>query len=163
MREGTERALFRDMELLFTAPSGALAVAPLVSGAYVRDLKAFVAKSQGVSVEAVAVNVNGLAADDNEQIEETNDLSVYLPLVGAGKGGKKKKQYTTPKHVPHKRKKVKLPILSHYSIEEGNLVRLSKPCANKTCGPGVFMAKHTKSLPERLTCGKCYLTLLKKD
>lgn len=86
-------------------------------------------------------------------------VSTYKLCGGGAKGKKKKKTYTTPKHVPHKRKKVKLAVLKYYSIEGDEVVRTRMHCGNKLCGHGVMMAAHH----DRCHCGKCGLTLLKKN
>ncbi len=44
----------------------------------------------------------------------------------------------------------------HYKVEDGKLTRSRKFCPK--CGPGVFMADHE----DRLTCGKCGYTEIKK-
>jgi small subunit ribosomal protein S27Ae len=67
---------------------------------------------------------------------------------------RKKKTYTTPKKIKHKRKKIKLAILKYYKIEGDKVTRLRRECPHENCGSGVFMAMHT----DRQYCGKCGLT-----
>jgi len=91
-------------------------------------------------------------ADYNIQKEST--LHLVLRLIGGGKK-RKKKVYSTPKKIKHKRKKVKLPILKCYKVDEnGKITRLRRECPGAQCGAGVFMAKHY----DRQYCGKCGLT-----
>lgn len=80
-----------------------------------------------------------------------------LALLGAGKK-RKKKTYTKPKKQKHKHKKVKLPVLKFYKVDEsaGKVERLRNDCPSKTCGAGVFMAKHKN----RTYCGRCGLTYM---
>jgi ubiquitin-small subunit ribosomal protein S27Ae len=97
-------------------------------------------------------------SDYNIQKEST--LHLVLRLRGGGKK-RKKKVYTTPKKIKHKRKKVKLAVLSYYQVdEEGNVKRLRRECPND--GPGVFMAnmKDKVTKQERQYCGKCGLTFV---
>ena len=95
-------------------------------------------------------------SDYNIQKEST--LHLVLRLRGGGKK-RKKKNYTTPKKIKHKRKKVKLAVLKYYKVDDsGKVQRLRRECPN--CGAGIFMAAHF----DRQTCGKCGLTYVyKKD
>merc|ERR1740130_1576573 len=68
-----------------------------------------------------------------------------------------KKQYTKPKKIKHKHKKVKLAVLKYYKVDgNGKITRLRRVCPNPECGPGVFMASHF----DRQYCGKCGLTYM---
>jgi small subunit ribosomal protein S27Ae len=81
-------------------------------------------------------------------------LHLVLRLRGGGKK-RKKKNYTTPKKVAHKRKKVKLAILKFYKVDgDDKITRLRRECPAEQCGAGVFMANHK----DRQYCGKCGLT-----
>ncbi|KAI6220839.1 Ubiquitin-like domain-containing protein [Aphelenchoides fujianensis] len=72
---------------------------------------------------------------------------------------RKKKVYTTPKKIKHKRKKVKLSTLKFYKIDDDdNITRLRSECNAVSCGGGVFMAKHKN----RLYCGRCHQTLIEQ-
>ncbi|KAF9353574.1 hypothetical protein BGX34_011480 [Mortierella sp. NVP85] len=86
----------------------------------------------------------------------TLDLNVDL-LGGAKK--RKKKTYTTPKKIKHKKKKVKLAVLKFYQVDgSGKITRLRRECPAETCGAGVFMAWHH----DRQYCGRCGLTYVFK-
>ncbi|KAH7827813.1 putative 40S ribosomal protein S27a [Monocercomonoides exilis] len=79
----------------------------------------------------------------------------YFDIMRLRGGGKKhkKKVYTTPKKIKHKKKKVKLAVLKYYKIrDDGSIIHTRPECKN--CGAGVFMAQHEN----RVTCGKCGLT-----
>jgi small subunit ribosomal protein S27Ae len=77
-----------------------------------------------------------------------------LRLRGGGKK-RKKKVYTKPKRLRHKKKRVKLAVLKYYKVDEnGKITRLRRECPKEGCGAGVFMASHH----DRQYCGKCGLT-----
>ena len=83
-------------------------------------------------------------------------LHLVLRLRGGGKK-RKKKNYTTPKKIKHKHKKVKLAALKYYKVgDQGKITRLRRECPGEDCGGGVFMANHK----DRQYCGKCGLTYL---
>ena len=79
---------------------------------------------------------------------------MVLRLRGGGKK-RKKKVYTTPKKIKHKRVKIKLAILKYYKVDDdGKINRLRRECPADICGAGVFMGNHY----DRQYCGKCGLT-----
>jgi ubiquitin-small subunit ribosomal protein S27Ae len=91
-------------------------------------------------------------SDYNIQKEST--LHLVLRLRGGAKK-RKKKVYTTPKKIKHKRKKTKLAVLKYYKVDgDGKIERLRRECPTKECGAGVFMA----AMHNRQYCGRCHLT-----
>uniref|UniRef100_A0A7S1WL29 Ubiquitin-like domain-containing protein n=1 Tax=Alexandrium catenella TaxID=2925 RepID=A0A7S1WL29_ALECA len=91
-------------------------------------------------------------------LSDESTLFLSAELAGGGKK-RKKKTYTKPKKIKHKRKKVKLAVLKFYKVDSNDKVsRLRRECPHELCGPGVFMAMHFN----RYYCGKCHLTYLIK-
>eukprot|EP01120_Amphizonella_sp_Union-15-10_P008733 TRINITY_DN318_c0_g1_i3.p1 TRINITY_DN318_c0_g1~~TRINITY_DN318_c0_g1_i3.p1 ORF type:complete len:157 (-),score=36.86 TRINITY_DN318_c0_g1_i3:83-553(-) len=90
-------------------------------------------------------------SDYNIQKEST--LHLVLRLLGGPKK-RKKKVYSKPKKIKHKRKKVKMSILKYYKVEGGKILRLKRECPHESCGAAIFMAEHF----DRAYCGKCGLT-----
>eukprot|EP00993_Chasmostoma_nieuportense_P004552 NODE_5215_length_683_cov_3182.052158_g5052_i0.p1 GENE.NODE_5215_length_683_cov_3182.052158_g5052_i0~~NODE_5215_length_683_cov_3182.052158_g5052_i0.p1 ORF type:complete len:154 (+),score=38.81 NODE_5215_length_683_cov_3182.052158_g5052_i0:103-564(+) len=92
-------------------------------------------------------------ADYNIQKEST--LHLVLRLLGAGGKKRKKKQYTKPKRIRHRNKKVPLAVLKYYKVDDsGAITRTRIECPHPACGAGIFMASHK----DRQYCGKCGLT-----
>ena len=92
-------------------------------------------------------------SDYNIQKEST--LHLVLRLRGGMAKKRKKKVYTTPKKIKHKRKKTKLAVLKYYKVDgDGKIERLRRECPAQECGAGVFMA----AMHNRQYCGRCHLT-----
>ena len=65
-------------------------------------------------------------------IQKESTLHLVLRLRGGGKK-RKKKVYTTPKKIKHKRKKTKLAVLKYYKVDsDGKIERLRRECPNET-------------------------------
>ena len=87
-------------------------------------------------------------------VQKESTLHLVHSLKGGGKK-RKKKVYTTPKKIKHKRKKVKLAVLKYYKVDgDGKIERLRRECPTPECGAGIFMA----AMHNRQYCGKCHLT-----
>ena len=129
----------------------------------VLSLKQTIASQQGLPVEEQRLVCAGKELVDSltlveSGVEQDSVLECLLALIGGGKK-RKKKVYTKPKRVAHKRKKVKLAVLKYYSVDKktGKVQRLRRACPN--CGHGVYMAQHYN----RVYCGKCYSTYIDKN
>lgn len=89
-------------------------------------------------------------------IQAEATIEVVHRVLGGGRK-RKKKVYTTPKKIKHKRKKVKLATLKYYKVTDaGKLERLRK---ENPMMPGVFMATHA----DRYYCGKTGLTIFQDE
>ena len=85
-------------------------------------------------------------SDYNIQKEST--LHLVLRLRGGGKK-RKKKVYTTPKKIKHKRKKTKLAVLKYYKVDsDGKIERLRRECPNESVS-SVLLGPAPRSM---LTC-----------
>ena len=110
-------------------------------------------------------------------IQKESTLHLVLRLRGGAKK-RKKKVYTTPKKIKHKRKKTKLAVLKYYKVDgDGKIERLRRECPTPEvlslrrchnrlvrliclqCGAGVFMA----AMHNRQYCGKCHTTYVFDD
>ena len=81
-------------------------------------------------------------SDYNIQKEST--LHLVLRLRGGAKK-RKKKVYTTPKKIKHKRKKTKLAVLKYYKVDgDGKIERLRRECPTAE----VKIAKLSLSVPK---------------
>ena len=113
----------------------------------------------GIDADFQCLSFAGKSLQDSETlalygVQDNSTLHLNAELIGGGKK-RKKKTYTTPKKIKHKRTKVKMAILKYYKVDQsGKITRLRRECPNATCGAGVFMAKHK----DRQYCGKCHLT-----
>ena len=84
-------------------------------------------------------------SDYNIQKEST--LHLVLRLRGGGKK-RKKKVYTTPKKIKHKRKKTKLAVLKYYKVDgDGKIERLRRECPT----PEVCLSRSEATMARILT------------
>ena len=142
---------------------GATTVVDVEPSATVDELKEQLAAENDFEADELRILFAGRQLEDFETleecgVEEDSTLHLDLRLLGGGKK-RKKKVYTTPKKIKHKRKKVKLAVLKFYKISDnGEIKRERVECNQPSCGGGVFMAKHSN----RHYCGKCHNTLTEK-
>merc|ERR1711970_1546897 len=113
-----------------------------------------------VGAQGAQLLANGEQLVDENTLEEhgilaESTIEIVHPLLGGGRK-RKKKVYTTPKKIKHKRTKVKLATLKYYKVDDvGKLERKRKECPHEICGAGIFMSNHK----DRQYCGKCGLTI----
>ncbi|KAI9032613.1 ribosomal protein S27a-domain-containing protein [Phycomyces nitens] len=125
----------------------------------VADVKAMIQAREGIPADAQLLSFAGKPLVNENAlslygVQDDSTLHLNCELLGGAKK-RKKKTYTTPKKIKHKRKKVKMAILKFYKVDQsGKITRLRRECPSATCGAGVFMAWHS----DRQYCGKCHLT-----
>ncbi|ORZ06955.1 ribosomal protein S27a-domain-containing protein [Absidia repens] len=130
----------------------------------IAEVKSVIQAREGIPCDAQLLSYGGKSLVDGGLldfgVQDNSTLHLNAELLGGGKK-RKKKTYTTPKKIKHKRKKVKMAILKFYKVDEaGKITRLRRECPTATCGAGVFMAWHK----DRQYCGKCHLTyVFQKD
>ncbi|CAD6185643.1 unnamed protein product [Caenorhabditis auriculariae] len=126
----------------------------------VLSIKQKIESIEGIPADEQRLICEGHQLEDDEcGIEEDSTLYLSLSLLGGAKK-RKKKVYTTPKKIKHKKKKVKLAVLKYYEVDEnGKIRRLRKECQSPGCGGGVFMAAHEN----RYYCGRCHDTLVVEE
>ncbi len=132
----------------------------LVNSRNIEELSSAVQTEFGLNASVSLYN-NSSRVTCLEELEANETISAVVDLIGGGKGGKKRKAYTTPKKNKHRHQNVKLMALNYYAIKgDGTVEKTRKLCEQETCkGKGIFMANHWN----RYYCGNCSLTLLKKD
>merc|ERR1719243_545315 len=129
------------MQLFLKDAAGASKVVDATADTTVADLKA------EMPMDCHFTHAGKVLADDTKilALGEAATLEVCFDMLGAGKK-RKKKQYTKPKKIKGKHKKVKLAVLKFYKVDGSD--------------KGVFMAMHH----DRYYCGRCTLTyVFKKD
>eukprot|EP00039_Didymoeca_costata_P017915 m.331352 g.331352 ORF g.331352 m.331352 type:complete len:160 (-) comp16709_c0_seq1:49-528(-) len=147
------------MQLFVKGIDGRTLTVEASSSTSIAEVKEQVEFKSGIPASSARLVYGGADLADASSIEECEiasyaTLHMSLRLLGGGKK-KKKKNYTTPKVIKHKHKKVKLAVLKYYRIDEnGKITRLRRECPHENCGAGVFMASHF----DRQYCGKCGLT-----
>merc|ERR1739847_223646 len=116
---------------------------------------------QAMTAEAGRLMANGTILDNADAtledfgIQAEATIQIVAPVLCGGRK-RKKKVYTTPKKIKHKRTKVKLATLKLYKVDDvGKLERKRKECPQETCGAGIFFSNHK----DRQYCGRCGLTI----
>merc|ERR1712035_133820 len=120
----------------------------------IAELQNLVAEEGNIIANGAILN-NAEATLADYGIQEEATIQIVHPVLGGGRK-RKKKVYTTPKKIKHKRVKVKLATLKLYKVDDvGKLERKRKECPHESCGAGIFFSNHK----DRQYCGRCGLTI----
>lgn len=131
-----------------------LEVAPTMS---VEKLRCMISELSGIPLDSQCISYGFGTLEGSETLEQagiSNHSTLYVSEAMLGGAKKKKKNFTKPKKIKHKKKKVKLAVLKYYKVDGDKVVKLRRECPAETCGAGVFMAQHFN----RTSCGRCGLT-----
>ncbi|KAI7823364.1 ribosomal protein S27a-domain-containing protein [Gamsiella multidivaricata] len=150
-----------EMQIFVKSLTGKTLAVNAQAGETVNNVKALIQEREGIAAAVQRLSFAGKTLSSETllaTIPAMATLDLNIDLLGGAKK-RKKKTYTTPKKIKHKKRKVKLAVLKFYQVDNnGKITRLRRECPSETCGAGIFMAWHH----DRQYCGRCGLTYVFK-
>ncbi|KAG0084150.1 ribosomal 40S subunit protein S27A, partial [Podila epicladia] len=115
------------MQFFVKSLTGKTLTVNVQAGDSISNVKSMIQEREGVAAAAQRLSFNGKTLSSETllaTIPAMATLDMNVDLLGGGKK-RKKKTYTTPKKIKHKKRKVKLAVLKFYQVDgNGKITRL---------------------------------------